>query len=72
MCFTALLTSVGCTKRSLKKHIAEHVADISHKRVNVSGASKHFIDKRDGSLNSFKFYAIERVGKNKKRRQPGA
>lgn len=66
VCTLCDLTYVGCTKRTLKKRIAEHVADIVHKRVNVSGASKHFIDKRDGSRNSFTFYAIERVEKPKR------
>lgn len=50
------LKYVGCTKRPLKKRIAEHVADISHNRTNVSGAAHHFIDRHNMSLNLYSYF----------------
>lgn len=55
------LIYVGCTKRILKVRIAEHIAGITRKGDNVSGATKHFLEKCAGSLDSFSFFDIEKV-----------
>lgn len=52
-------------ERTMKKRIAEHLSDIAHKWVNVSGDAKHFIDSNDSSTNYLRFY-IERVEKPKR------
>lgn len=65
-CTFCNLIYVGCTKRSLKKRIAEHTADILHERTNVSRAARHFIDIHKSSLNTFCFSGIERVYKPKR------
>lgn len=63
ICTHCELKYIACTKRPLKKRIAEHVADIRHNCANVSGAACHFIDRHEMSLKFFKFYAIELVEK---------
>lgn len=54
---------MGCPKRTLKKCIFEHLADILHRRVNVLGTARHFIDKHEGSLHLKKKIGIEKVEK---------
>lgn len=55
-----------CMTGKLKLRVAEHIAYIEKRMPTSSGAARHFIVNHAAKLDSFSFYAIERVFKPKR------
>lgn len=62
LCNTCMVQYVGCSSTELKVRIRRHLSDITNTAaVNVSAASRHFIQIHDRDISSFKCTDIEKV-----------
>lgn len=64
-CEYCKLQYIGCSSTELKVRVRRHLSDIENvSAVNISAASRHFVEVHERDTTYFKFMAIERVTPN--------